>query len=498
MVKNSPIRDQIFFFLGSTGVLSGIFLMNIFGENTLFLLGFICIVSIQILFFFRENFVNILIFVLFFCLGGYLSFVRLWEIENISKRFEKETVFFTQEVSIQGTLREMIGENNKNARYILRDLTIGNEKFPDKIGILVSFPDSRHKNIDDSISFTGKLSLPINSDNFDYRTYLLLDDVYVTTSVSFPDKIGADPSSAITIFIRNTREKLLSIMEDIYPGESAKLLEGILIGERANLSAETKKNFNNSGLTHIIAVSGFNITIILIFLSFLFRSFPVFVRLSLAVICVGFFTLLVGPEISVLRASVFGLISYTILLSWKKMRVFSLLLAVATGFVVLDPLILNSDVSFHLSFLAVFGLLFFGNFFNRVFSFLPEWFWLRESLAMSFAAMTFTLPILVVNFGQLSIISPLANIAVVPVIPLVMLAWFMSMIGALFTSYLGILIGFPTWLGLSYILQAVAWFGNFSFSAIAVDFGVYKYIFEIGYFLVIIFLVLYFQEQKEK
>ena len=206
-------------------------------------------------------------------------------------------------------------ELDKNARYILRDITIGKEKFPSKIGVLVVFPDSRHKKIDDIISFTGKLSLPVSNEVFDYRTYLLLDNIYTTTSVSFPEKIGVNPSSKFSIFIRNTREKLLSIVEEIYPGESAKLLEGILIGERANLSAETKKNFNISGLTHIVAVSGFNITIILIFLSFLFRSFPVFIRLSLAILCVGFFTLLVGPQISVLRASVFGLISYTILLS---------------------------------------------------------------------------------------------------------------------------------------------------------------------------------------
>lgn len=244
-----------------------------------------------------------------------MSFNRFSEIEKISKLLEKETVFFTQEVSIQGTLREKISENDKNARYILRDIAIGNEKFPSKIGILITFPDSRHKSIDDVIFFTGKLSLPVNNETFDYRTYLILDNTYTTTSISFPEKIGINPSSKFSIFIRDTREKLLSIMEEIYPGESAKLLEGILIGERANLSAETKKNFNTSGLTHIIAVSGFNITIILIFLSFLFRSFSIFIRLSLAILCVGFFTLLVGPQISVLRASVFGLISYTILLS---------------------------------------------------------------------------------------------------------------------------------------------------------------------------------------
>lgn len=495
MMKNLRINDQALFFLGSTGILSGIFLTNIFQENTIFIVFLVGILSIQILFFFRSFFRYVAIFILLFCLGGYLSLERLHEIDDTTKLLEKETTFFTQDVIIKGTLTEKISENDKNARYILRAVSLGIQKFPERIGILLTLPDSRGVHIDDVLSFTGKISLPMSNETFDRRTYLLLDDIYVTTSVSFPDKIGEHPSNTLNIFIRNVRERLLSITEDIYPGESAKLLEGILIGERANLSVETKAHFNNSGLTHIIAVSGFNITIILIFLSFLFRSFPIIIRLLLALICVGFFTLLVGPQISVLRASVFGLIAYTILLSGKKMRSFSLLLAVAVGFVVIDPLVLNYDVSFHLSFLAVFGLLFFGDFFTRIFSFLPKWFGLRESLAMCLAAMVFTLPILMANFGQISVISPLANIATVPLIPLILLIGFMSMIGALFSSSLGILLGFPTWLGLSYILQAVAWFGGLPFATIPVELGEYVYVFEIGYFLVVTFLVLYFQEE---
>lgn len=219
-------------------------------------------------------------------------------------------------------------------------------------------------------------------------------------------------------------------------------------------------------------------------------------RLFFAMVCIGFFTLLVGPQISVLRASVFGLIAYIILLSGKKMRVFSLLLIIAVGFTLLDPLILNSDVSFHLSFLAVFGLLFFGDFFNRMFIFLPKWLGLRESLAMCFAAMVFTLPILMVNFGQISIVSPISNLVIVPFIPLVMLGGFISMITTLFSQYLGILLGFPTWLGLSYILQGVAWFGGLPYASIPFDLGVYGHIFEIGYFLVVVFLILFFQKKE--
>jgi len=496
MIQNLRTRDRILFFLGSTGILSGIFLTNIFRENTLFLFLFVCIVSIQILFIFRSYLFFAIVFIFSFSLGGHLSLERIEEIDTTTTFLQEETGFFTQAVSVRGTLAEKVSETGTSARYILRNITVGTREFPEEIGILLQFPDSRKKELDDILSFTGKLFLPSVNEAFDYRTYLLLNDVYATASIAFPDKIGTDPSPFWKVFIRETREKLLGLIEDIYPGESAKLLEGILIGERANLSAETKNHFNASGLTHIIAVSGFNITIILIFLSFLFRSFPVPLRLLLALIVIGFFTLLVGPQVPVLRASAFGLIAYTILLSGKKMRSFPLLIAVALGFVLYDPPVLNFDVSFHLSFLAVLGLLFFGDFFARVFSFLPKWFGFREALAMCFAAMVFTLPILMVNFGQISVISPLANVLVVPFIPLVMLGGFLSMLGALFSSTLGIWLGFPTWFGLSYILGIASWLGGISFATLPVELGEFVHVFEIGYFLTVIFLVAYFREEK--
>ncbi len=217
MIKDLRIHDQILFLLGSTSVVSGIFLTNIFRENIIFLVLFLCIVSIQILYIFRPYLFYILFFLVFFCIGGYLSFERFQDIESTTQLFEQETVFFTREVSIQGTLTEKISENNTGARYILRNLTIGNKIFPAKAGILVTFPESRGREIDQILSFTGGLSLPAGNEAFDYRTYLLLGDAYTTTKTSFPDVVGQGKSPVVSIVVRKTREKLLSIIEDIYP-----------------------------------------------------------------------------------------------------------------------------------------------------------------------------------------------------------------------------------------------------------------------------------------
>lgn len=133
MIKNLRIHDQTFFLLGSAGILTGVFLTNIFGRNTFLLLFFVCIASIQILFFLRAVIPYVLVFIVLFCLGGYMSLERSQEIRKTQDLFEKETVFFTQNAIIKGTLTEKISEDDKRARYILRNLTLGTRELPSDV-----------------------------------------------------------------------------------------------------------------------------------------------------------------------------------------------------------------------------------------------------------------------------------------------------------------------------------------------------------------------------
>lgn len=216
-MKHLRIRDQTLFFLGSIGVLLGIFLTNVFRENIVFILAFVCIASIQILFFFRSVLWYIPVCIFFSCLGGYMSLERLHEIDGTTALFERETAFFTRNTTIKGTIAEKVSENDKNARYILREITVGTRSFPHKTGILVAFPDGRNKKIDDIIVFTGMLRLPASNERFDYRTYLLLDDVYATTTASFPEITGTTHSPVPMVLIRRIHDRLLGIIEYIYP-----------------------------------------------------------------------------------------------------------------------------------------------------------------------------------------------------------------------------------------------------------------------------------------
>jgi competence protein ComEC len=95
--------------------------------------------------------------------------------------------------------------------------------------------------------------------------------------------------------------------------------------------------------------------------------------------------------------------------------------------VLYSPLSLNYDVSLHLSFLAVIGIVYTQGFFKYVFSFLPDFLAIREAFVLTLAALSLTLPIMMFQFGQVSLLAPLANIAVTWTIPIAMLLGFLSL-----------------------------------------------------------------------
>ena len=88
---------------------------------------------------------------------------------------------------------------------------------------------------------------------------------------------------------------------------------------------------------------------------------------------------------------------------------------------IISPLSLNYDVSLHLSFLAVIGIVYTQEIFTKIFSWIPSTFAIREAFVLTLSALSFSLPVMMFQFGQISLLAPLANIAVTWTIPLAML-----------------------------------------------------------------------------
>jgi competence protein ComEC len=162
---------------------------------------------------------------------------------------------------------------------------------------------------------------------------------------------------------------------------------------------------------------------------------------------------MIGAPSSAIRAAIMGILYLTAqyfgrLSSGERPVVFA-----ATLMLFFNPLLLRYDIGFQLSFLAILGIVYFYQFFFEKFKKLPKL--IKESLASTLSAQIFTFPILIYNFGQISLISPLSNVLIFPILPAItILGFIFSFFGIIFEP-VGYLLSFPCWLLLSYLLKVV-------------------------------------------
>ncbi|KKS56452.1 MAG: internalization-related competence protein ComEC/Rec2 protein, partial [Parcubacteria group bacterium GW2011_GWA2_42_35] len=327
----------------------------------------------------------------------------------------------------------------------------------------------------DKLKLKGKLQTPKEFEDFNYKNYLRKDKIL---SVMYEPKIEVIGKSdlleevGLPRFYANILEIKEKLRISIYrslASPQAELLAAMVLGDQSRLSQELKNNFSRTGITHIVAISGMNITIMAEILIFFFgltlrlgwnRAFYLVLFITV------FYVVMIGAPASAVRA---GIMAGVLLLAQKTGRLYfagRALLIAAAIMLIFNPLLLFYDVGFQLSFLAVLGIIYLFPIFDFHLShFLKNKGsrWFRQILALTLSAQIFTLPILVYNFGSVSLISPLVNVLVVPLLPVILIFGFLGILAGLFGQFLGMMFSFPVFGILSYILEVSRVFGNFAF-----------------------------------
>ena len=214
------------------------------------------------------------------------------------------------------------------------------------------------------------------------------------------------------------------------------------------------------GLTHIVAVSGYNLTIIVKAVRQLLKKFSRFQILALSSTLIYIFLLITGFSPSIVRASLVSMLSLVAWYFGKQFKPLLLILLVAaiTGFA--NPYYVWADIGWYLSFLAFFGVLIlapliqtrlFGN--HKV----P----LIGSVALeSFSAQLMTLPLIMMIFGRVSIVGLLANIIIVPLVPLAMLFGLLAGLAGMIVPVIAGWFALPARLLLDVMLWLASWFAS--------------------------------------
>lgn len=158
-----------------------------------------------------------------------------------------------------------------------------------------------------------------------------------------------------------------------------------------------------------------------------------------------------------IRAACMGIISYVVLLSGRQVNIWALLTVVLFAFALYNPMSLVYDISLQLSFLAVIGVILFFPLFERVFFFFPNFLAIKESIVMTLSATITTLPVMVINFGQFSLIAPVSNLLVGWTIPLAMLGGFITLMVSYLSVFLSQVLAYFTYLLLRFDNEVVGW-----------------------------------------
>lgn len=364
-------------------------------------------------------------------------FISHWRIEQVDTymRLAATSLVRISSASQKLEIRSQPTIEDNKTRF---DAVFLNSSLPKDFKVKVSLSGSfNNLSQNDVITLKGKAYLPENKEGetFDYVKFLAKDNIFLELRA-----YGIEshvPSKKVDIFsiLNDSRVGMEKVVSKLWPGDVGGLVSGILIGTKSSISQKTSDAFRITGLSHIVAISGFNITIIIVFIFSLLSWIPKSTRIIIAGVFIVVFVIFVGASAAVVRAGIMGIIGLFALYSERKSNILTSLLLSAVGMTIVNPMTLLYDIGFELSFLAVLGLVY-GDLFFGFLKKLPEAFGIREALMGTLSAQITTLPITLYYFGSLSVISPLANIIVTPFIPITMLLGFITLL-LTFVPFLG-------------------------------------------------------------
>ncbi len=291
----------------------------------------------------------------------------------------------------------------------------------------------------DTISWTGRIR-PLTDD--DYDRYLAALGVAAQCEATGLTVVRHDDSPAGRL--EAFRQASGDALQLVLPEPAGGLAAAILIGLRDRVDRDLAAAFTTAGVSHVVAISGWNIAIVAATVAALLRGRMSRRRRGMVTIgAIAVYTLFAGASASVVRAALMAGVALLAVESGRGSRAMVGLAWAATILIVVDPAIVG-DAGFQLSAAATAGLVAWATpltaWLGRHASRLPTS--LQASLGVSLAAQAATLPIALLDFGRLAAIAPAANLVVVPLVPPVMAAGTLAF-GAGWLATLGA----PGWLG---------------------------------------------------
>ena len=346
-------------------------------------------------------------------------------------------------------------------------------------GVVVDEPRTQEK----YQSFNIKLESPLRGEVFvlasprgvyHYGDLLELNGAIEPRKTFAENPIAAFPDIKLLAEYRGSRVKeallgfkhaILEKFTSALPAQEAALLGGLTLGSRAEFTPEFKSQMSRSGTTHLVALSGYNIAILVlaiakVFGKFLSRRKTFYITTGIILL----FVVMVGAEASVVRAAIMGFLA---LLAKETGRTFSMRNAIvltALGMTLFHLTVLVYDIGFQLSFLSLLGIVYLSPALKQVLRFderkdIPIW---KEIAILTASAQLAVVPVIVNTFGSFSLTAIIPNVLILGFVPLTMFLGFLLAAVSFIHAYLGFFIAKLAEVLLAYEIGVIKLFATLS------------------------------------
>ena len=241
----------------------------------------------------------------------------------------------------------------------------------------------------------------------------------VTTVLLDSPEIETNEMTGTEMLVYEARDWFSERIENAMPKREASLGKSYLLGMKTGLDKDISENLKLVGLTHVVVASGAHLSILVEVARKIFGRVSRFSGLLFSVLFILFFMTMVGFSPSILRAGVMAILT---LASWyvgRKIAPWRLILITMAFTLMLNPMFLT-ELGFLLSFASYIGIMMLGPSISKFFYGEKKPGFVASVIITTVAATLMTLPITLYYFGQVSIISILANLLILPTLPLAM------------------------------------------------------------------------------
>lgn len=476
------IKSRIFFIL-SLSFIGGVFGRSFFEISLVFLYFFILAAVITIVVFYKNKVITVVSFgIIFFVFGFWLTSNNLGKInsQNLDGKHFSGKVLVSREPQIRDRYQNIVVKTGDGMKILLGANLYEKLDYGDELELKCSFkiPDNK-------------------TEDFDYKMYLAKDGIFYLCQNADYQKTGENKGNKIYLAVLKLKNKLSKNISETIPEPEAALANGLIFGGNSQLPKGVADNFSKTGLSHIVAVSGFNVTIIAEYLMLLGIFLGLWRKQAFwfAVAGIFIFVLAVGFPSSAIRAGVMGSLLLWAMKNGRLANSFNAIIFTAAIMLFFNPLLLRWDIGFQLSFLASLGIVEFSPFWEKFIFKKFRFGGIFENILLTLSATVFVLPVLMYNFHIASIVSLLANFLVLSIIPLSMLLVFLASLAGLIWQPVALLFAWIAFLPLKYIIEIVNYLGNLKWSSVETNnFGAGWLIF----WYLMLFSITFMMKIKEK